>query len=332
MITMADVAQRAGVSVSTVSHVINGTRVVKESTTLAVQQAIRETGYIHNTIARSLATANTRTIGLAISPVTNAYFAELVAAIDAAARLAGYTLLIADTRDDADVEFAVIESLHQRRVDGILLAPVTGPDSASLQYLHDFEVPTVLVDRCTGNSFDQVGTENKKATALLTQHLADLGHVRIGLVSGSQTVSTSAERLAGYRLGLRRAGLGYDKALVVDGQSSAQTADEGVTALLRSPDAPTGLVVTNDRMTLGTMRALRRLRVEVPRDLALAVFDDFEWADLFHPRLTAIAQPIAEIGAQAVDMLLTRLAAPGRPVRSVRLKPNFVHRDSCGCR
>ncbi|MEP7055751.1 MAG: LacI family DNA-binding transcriptional regulator [Actinomycetota bacterium] len=328
---MADVAQRAGVSVSTVSHVVNGTRFVKEATREVVQRAIRDTGYSHNTIARSLATASTQTFGLAISPVTNTYFAQLVAAIDAAARPAGYTLLIADTHDDPDEEIRVVRALHRRRVDGILLAPVTGVDGPSLRYLMEFGVPTVLVDRCAGGPIDQVGTENRLATAKLTQHLAELGHTRIALVSGRKGFATSAEREAGYRLGLRRAGLPFDPDLVVDGESSAEAAESAVARLLTAGGAPTGLVVTNDRMTIGTMRALARLQLQVPGDVAVVAFDDFEWADLFRPRLTAIAQPIEEIGRRAVDMLVSRLADPALQPRSVRVSPRFVHRNSCGC-
>jgi LacI family transcriptional regulator len=331
MITMADVAERCGVSGSTVSHVINGTRFVAEGTRLLVEQAIRDLGYTPNTIARSLAMASTKTIGLAISTVTNGYFAQLVAAMDAVARPAGYTLLMADTHDDPDEELRVVQALYQRRVDGLLLAPATGQSDATLTFLRSVGLPTVLVDRCPDTSMDQIGTANKNAMAQLTGHLADCGHRRIGMVSGQPWIATSAERFAGYRLGLRRAGIALDPTLVAEGGPTSETAQRAVAELLQTNDPPTALVTANDVMTIAAMRAAVAHGLKVPQDLAIAVFDDFEWADVFHPRLTAVAQPVAEIGRRSVDMLLARLEDPEREPQTVRISPTFIHRESCGC-
>jgi LacI family transcriptional regulator len=331
MVKMVDVARRAGVSVSTVSHVINGTRYVKDETIQLVRQAIHDTGYTHNTIARSLVTQSTQTIGLAISTISNVYFADLVGAMESAARRAGYTLLLADSHDDADEELRAVSALHQRRVDGVLFAPVTGPDGAALGYLEELGVPTVLVDRCPSDHFDQVGVENVEATAGLVEHLVSIGHSRIGMVAGLPGLSTSSERVAGYRLALERCGVPYDEKLVADGHSNAVSAEAATRELLRSPDPPTALVSANNHMTIGVMRALDLLGVRVPADLGLVVFDDFEWAALFHPRLTAVAQPIREIGDEAVRMLIDRIRDPRRPPRTQRLATTFNHRDSCGC-
>lgn len=331
MATMADVARRAGVSVSTVSHVVNGTRFVEDATRRRVMDAIHATGYTPNTIARSLVTASTQSLGLAISAISNFYFTDLVSAIESSARAAGYTLLLADTHDDPGDELRVVQALHQRRVDGVLLAPATGARGAALRYLTDLGVPAVLVDRCASVRFDQVGTENTAPMALLVRHLAGRGHRRIGLVAGLAKLRTSAERRRGYRAGLHASGLPYDPALVADGGSHADRAALAIDRLLDRPDPPTALVVANNHMTIGAMRALRRRAVRVPGDLALAAFDDFEWADTFAPRLTTIAQPIPEIGAQAVGLLLARLDDPSRPPRTVRLPATFMHRDSCGC-
>lgn len=331
MVTMADVARVAGVSVSTVSHVINGTRFVKEETRRLVLAAIRQTGYVHNTVARSLVTANTQTLGLAISAISNFYFADVISAIETSVRAAGYTLLLADTHDDPDEELRVVQALHQRRVDGVLLAPATGERGAALRYLQDLDVPTVLVDRCASSQFDQVGSENQAATARLARHLAEIGHTRIGMVSGLPRLRTTIERVSGYANGLEHSGLDPDERLVASGHSSAGGAKAAVMSLLDLPDPPTALVVGNNHMTIGVMRALTDLRVKVPQDIALAVFDDFEWAALFQPRLTAIAQPIREIGVQAVRMLLERIASRHGEPRTMRLEPTFMHRESCGC-
>nr|WP_055501228.1 LacI family DNA-binding transcriptional regulator [Nonomuraea pusilla] len=331
MITMSDVARHAGVSISTVSHVLNETRVVKEETRRRVLQAIKETGYSHNTIARSLVSGSTRTIGLALSAITNFYFADLVSAIEARAGEAGYTLLLADTHDDPEVELRVVTTLQQRRVDGILLATAAGPRGTALRHLQEAGTPTVLVDRCASPRFDQVGVENVQATADLVAHLAGHGHRRIGMVFGRRGLRTTAERLEGYRRGLRECGLEADDALMAGGNSNADDAERAVRLLLEGPRPPTALVVANNHMTIGAMRTLERLGVRVPGDIALAAYDDFEWAALFRPRLTTVAQPIAHIGGEAVRMLLERIGEPARKPRTVRLAPRLMLRDSCGC-
>lgn len=331
MVTMADVARQAGVSVSTVSHIVNGTRFVKEETKQRVMDAIRQTGYTPNTLARSLATQATQTIGLAISAMSNFYFADIVAAMESAARRAGFTLLLVDTHDDAHEELQVIQALHQRRVDGILYAPSTNASGAALRYLAELSVPTVLVDRCAWSRFDQIGAENVRATAHLTAHLAGRGHRRIGLVAGQQDVRTFAERAVGHRHGLIESGLEPDHNLLACGAPSEEFAAQAVNRFLDLDEPPTALVSGNNHLTIEILRALRTRGLKVPDDMALACFDDFEWADLFQPRLTAMAQPIEAIGEGAVTLLLDRLADPKRPVRTIRLDPSFAHRDSCGC-
>lgn len=162
-------------------------------------------------------------------------------------------------------------------------------------------------------------------------HLAGLGHRRIALVAGLPGLSTTSERVSGYRDGLTAAGLAYDERLLVSGNSESDGAERATADLLALPDPPTALVTANNAMTIGALRALRRHGRSVPDDLALCCFDDFAWADLFSPRLTAIAQPSRELGARAVRVLLDRLAEPARPARTVRLPCAFVHRTSCGC-
>lgn len=331
MATMAEVARQAGVSVSTVSHIVNETRFVKEDTKQRVMEAIRRTGYTHNTVARSLATQSTQTLGLAISAMSNFYFADIVGAMEAAARAAGYTLLLVDTHDDPAEELQVIQALHQRRVDGILYAPSTDSDGAALQYLADLDVPCVLVDRCAWNRFDQIGSENVRATARLTSHLAKHGHERIAFVSGQPRVRTFAERAEGYRRGMADAGLSCDESIMASGPPGANFAAEIVNRFLEARRPPTAIVTANNHLSIETLRVLRERGLTVPDDIALTVFDDFEWADLFHPTLTAMAQPIEAIGSGAVSLLLERMADPTRAVRTIRLDPGFVHRESCGC-
>ncbi|WP_405926024.1 LacI family DNA-binding transcriptional regulator [Streptomyces sp. NBC_00035] len=363
MATMVDVAQRAGVSTATVSHVLNDTRPVRPATRQAVLEAMDALGYTPNTLARSLVTSRTRSIGLAVSAISNPYFTEILQGVEAGALEHGYGLLIADPHDDPEHERKVVQLLHERRVDGMIVAPSADPDEL-LDYLGKHDVPTVFLDRLVDTPadapadtradtaaetpsddspgapqdasfrslrFDQVCAENAEPMAQLVTHLAELGHKRIGLVAGLPGLSTTTERISGYRHGLANAGLPYDERLVAHGDSQSAAAERTTHALLSLAAPPSALVTGNNAMTIGALRALRERGLSVPEDLALCCFDDFAWADLFTPRLTAISQPSKEIGARAVQLLLERLASPGRPGRTVRLPSTLVHRTSCGC-
>ena len=336
MATMADVARSAGVSVATVSHVLNDTRPVLPRTRQAVLDAIEELGYTPNTLARSLVTSRTRSIGLAVSAISNPYFTEILQGVEACALEHGYGLLVADPHEDPGHERKVVRLLHERRVDGVIVAPSAAPGEL-VAYLRRHAVPTVFLDRVPDSPgddapvFDQVSADGTEPTVRLVTHLAGLGHRRIGLVAGRPGLSTTRERIAGYRQGLAAAGLPYDERLLVHGDSESAGAERATAALLSSGARPTALVTANNAMTIGALRALRDAGLSVPHDIALCCFDDFAWADLFRPRLTAIAQPSREIGARAVRLLLDRLAEPDRPARSVRLPCTFVHRTSCGC-
>lgn len=330
MATMVDVARLAGVSVATVSHVLNETRPVRPTTRDAVRAAIEELGYTHNTLARSLVTSRTQSIGLAVSAISNPYFTEILQGVESTALELGYSLLIADPHDDPEHELKAVRLLHGRRVDGIIVAPSARPDGL-LDYVRRAELPTVFLDRLVGAEYDQVCAENTGPVAQLVTHLAEAGHTRIGLVAGTPGLSTTTERIAGYRQGLTEAGLPYAAELVVGGDSRSEGAERATHALLARADRPTALVTANNAMTIGALTALRAAGLSVPGDIALACFDDFAWADLFEPRLTAISQPSRDIGAAALRLLIDRLAEPDRGPRTVRLPCAFVHRGSCGC-
>lgn len=330
MATMVDVARHAGVSVATVSHVLNETRPVRPATRAAVRAAIDELGYTHNTLARSLVTARTQSIGLAVSATSNPYFTDILQGVESSALEHGYSLLIADPHDDPRHELRAVRLLHERRVDGLIVAPSAAPE-ALLDQVRRASIPTVFLDRLVDGPYDQVCAENEEPMAHLVTHLAEAGHTRIALVSGVHGLSTTTERVAGYRTGLDRAGLPYDPALVVGGDSRAEGAERATAALLALDTPPTALVTANNAMTMGALRALRTAGLRVPADIALAGFDGFAWADLFEPRLTVVEQPSRDIGATALRLLVDRLAEPGREARTVRLPCAFLHRGSCGC-
>lgn len=329
MVTMADVARLAGGNASTVSHVLNGTRTVSEPTREAVLSAITRTGYRQNTLARSLARSSTTTLGLASRFVSNPHFADLVTSIEGSARAAGYTLVLADTHDDPVEELRAVHELADRRVDGILLAPSVHADAEALPFLATHRIPTVLLDRFADPEVDQVAPENTEATALLTSHLADLGHRRLAFVAGLAGLSSTSERLAGFQRVVEERGL---SGVVLDGGSETDVAEAAVREAFAGAQRPTGVVVGNNSMTVGTLRALRALGLRSPRDVALVCYDDPEWADLVEPGLTAIHQDVPAMATRAVTMILERLAGTAPETsRRERIPPTFRHRGSCGC-
>jgi LacI family transcriptional regulator len=332
MVTMTEVARAAGVSVSTVSHIVNGTRLVAPGTREQVQRAMRLLGYQHQPIARSLAAGSNQTIGLAITAASNPYWVDLIQSIDGEAMRAGLNLIIVDTRDDARHEASAVANLLAHHIEGLVIAPADGWRNLTLPLLRDHPVPYVLVDRIDPDlRVDQVGVENEASTAAVIDHLISIGHSRIGMVTGIAGLSTSAERLRGYRLAHQRWDLPVDPTLVVDGASDSEGGRKAVLSLLDLPHPPTAVFAANNNMTIGALAAARAAGIRVPEDLAVAAFDDFTWADLFSPGLTTVAQPSAAIGARAVQLLLRRMTDQDAPPQTIRLPAEIKHRESCGC-
>lgn len=331
MVTMRDVARLAGVSITTVSHVVNETRPVAADTRDRVLAAVEQTGYTGDAIARSLVMGGTRTLGLALPLAGNPHAAALTAAVEAAATAAGYTLILADTHDEPSPERVALRALRSRRVDGILLTPAGGPSSDSAPAeLRKLGIPTVLLDRVPEHSgADQVGPENVQATSDLVRHLGELGHRRIAMITGPAATTTSAERLLGYRLGLGRAKLVWDPELVASGPPTAAQAE--MTSLLYLPTPPTAIVAGDGIVLLGVLRAARDMRRRIGIDLAVVAHDDPEWADLIDPGITTTAQPVERIATTAVQLLIDRIGDPDRPASIIRIPPELIHRQSCGC-
>jgi LacI family transcriptional regulator len=327
-IRMADVAEAAGVSVSTVSHVLNATRFVAEETRIRVEQAAIGLGYAMR-LRREAPTGPT--IGLALTGASNPYLAELILGVESEARRAGYAMLFCDTHDEADTERDAVALLQSRRVDGIVLAPTRGWERLTLPLLHRHNTPFVLVDRFAEVPCDQVGTDSEAAACRLVEHLIKIGHSRIGMLVGLPGLSTSVERVRGYQRAHRTLGLALHPELMVDGDSSVPGGRRAALRLLRREPRPTALFAANNAMTIGALLALREENLAVGRDIALVAFDDLEWAEAMSPPLTAAAQPFHAIGARAVQLLTRRLDDPLASREIVRLPASLEHRHSCGC-
>ncbi|MGC9018946.1 MAG: LacI family DNA-binding transcriptional regulator [Candidatus Bipolaricaulaceae bacterium] len=329
MVTIRDVAARAGVSVATVSHVINGTRKVAPSTAERVCRAIEELGYQPNSLARGLRTRVTQVIGVLVSDITNPFFATLVRGVEDAARDAGYSVIICNSDEDPEKEDHYIRVLWQRRVDGLLIVPTRDGTSPAIRDLIKKKVPFVFIDRKAKDiQADAVLSDNVNGAYQAVKHLVEHGHRRIGIVLGIPGATTTEERFAGYCLALQEAGLVVEKELVKWGGYRFEGGQKAMTHLLNLSQIPTAVFSVNNQMTLGILAALRRQNVKIPQEIAVVGFDDSEWAEFMNPPLTVVAQQPYKLGYEATNLLLYRLTHPDKPFKEIRIETILKIRGS----
>ncbi len=326
---MKDVAERARVSVSTVSHVLNGTRKVSEATRGDVLAAVEELSYRPNLLAKGLKTRRTYTIGLLISDIQNSFFTSVVRGVEDVALSRGYHLFLCNTDEDAGREDEYITELVKKRVDGLMVAPSARRES-HVRRLRGEGVPFVFVDRdVEGVEADVVSVDNRLGMRLIAEHLVELGHRRIGMISGPLDKASGYERYLGLRDGLADLGVELEDSLVRFGDFRTASGREGARELLSLPSPPTALVTANNQMTLGALLTINEMNLGVPGEVSVVGFDDPEWASLTDPPLTTLAQPTYEMGVRAAKLLLDRIeAGPGAESRKVLLEPWLIARES----
>ncbi|SIR14798.1 LacI family DNA-binding transcriptional regulator [Pseudacidovorax sp. RU35E] len=329
MATIKDVALRAGVSVTTVSHVVNGTRTVSPEGRARVEDAIRALGYVPSAVARSLKSNSTRTVGMLIPNSSNPYFAEIVRVVEDRCFGAGYALVLCNTDDEPQRQSVYLQVLAQRRIDGLIVVS-SGGDASLPALLAGLRMPTVLVDREVEDpACDLVETAHMQGGLLATRHLLSLGHRRIACIGGPAGLTPSEQRIDGWRMALAEAGhSATSAALLWHGGFTPQGGYEAMHAILRTAERPSAVFVGNDLMAMGALRAAHECGLRVPDDMSLVGFDDIELSAYASPPLTTVAQPKARIGALAVDMLLERIDGRRQIGRKVLLQPELRVRDS----
>ncbi len=324
--TIRDVADGAGVSVKTVSRVLNGERSVAPTTALRVRAAVEALGYQRNEPAASLRRRgqSTSIIGLVIEDVSNPFYSVLARAVEQVARENDYLLMVASSDEDPGKEVEVIRAFCARRVDGLIVVP-TGAEHSFLLPEMAAGTAVVFVDRPgVGVDGDSVVAANASGTAAAVSHLLGQGHVRIGFLGDDPAVYTAAERYAGYRQALDAAGVDLDESLVRLGVSDIATAEASADEMIARSDAPTALFAGNNRLTIGALRAVRR----DGRQVAVVGFDDFELADMLDPPVTVVSQDSFELGRTAAELLFRRLGGDRRPSQHVVLDTTLVIRGS----
>jgi len=332
MATIKEIARKAGVSIGTVSNVINGSAAVSPDRKDRVLAAIRDLDYHPNQIARSLKLNATRMLGVVISDITNPFFPQLVRGAEDMALKHNYLLITFNTDDDVEREKQVLAVLLQRRVDGILL--VVAPNSGNNAHIHDVlraGVPTVCLDRVPkGIAVDSVSVDNVGGSRKGVRHLIAQGHRKIGILTGPAILQTAAERLQGYREALEEAGIPVVPELVFEGNFRSESGYRLGREMLAGADRPTAVFVCNNMMSIGLLKALGELGLACPKDIAVATFDDFPMADVFRPHLTAVTQPAYSIGYRGAELLIERIEkrrTDEAPVR-ILLSTDLVIRES----
>jgi LacI family transcriptional regulator len=333
MPTIKEVALRAGVSTATVSHVINNTRYVSDAVKQRVQETMEEMGYRPNVLARSLRQGKTKTLGLILPDSANPFYAELGHALENAAFIRNYNVILCNTGSSIDREHLYLDLLLDKQVDGIIL-DTEEKDPCEIKNRLPNDYPIVLVDRdFSENIFDTVLTDNTLGGYLATHYLIELGHTRIACVTGPLSLLGAAHRLQGYQKALAEFGIPVVPGLIDYGDFAAGSGHQAAQRLLKLPEPPTAVFVGNDMMAIGFLRSAIEMRFRIPEDISIVGFDNLELCVYLHPTLTTFAQPKTEIGDKTIRLLLNRIKNPKLPPREILIPPKLIIRESTGlCR
>jgi LacI family transcriptional regulator len=327
MTTIYDVAEVAGVSISTVSHVLNRTRPVREETRTRVLAAMQKLEYRPSSLARAMVRQKTRTIGLIVPDNVNPFFAELARGIENYGFDAGYSVMLCNSDQSAEKEVAYLDMLISKRVDGVIYMTSDAAEER-LAPLRSQMIPVVTFDR----DFPGVHTvmlENHRGGFTATEHLINLGHRRIACVAGNYSTSHSQDRVSGYRDALEQNGLVYDPALVLIGDWSLASGKSAALHFMRMAQPPTAIFACNDIMAIGAISGLHTLGLAVPDDISLVGFDDISVSAYTVPALTTVATPVRELGEMMCQMLVDTIGGviDGTAIRRT-LSGKLVVRES----
>jgi LacI family transcriptional regulator len=335
--TLSEVARQAGVGNTTVSRVINGGDRVSPMTLARVRHVIEALGYRPNQAARVLKGDRTKTIGLMIPSLADPFFSSCAEAAHAVVRANGSLLIVTATQNDPHTEIENLNVLISHRVDGLLIAPANSRSQALCNLVNRLSIPVVAIDRPIFNSsVSSVLTDNFKGARSATQHLIDHGCERVACLTGESTLFTIKERIRGYRAAVNQSGLTCSLNTSIKDYKSAEYAIE---SLLAGPNPPDALFTLKNSTTIYAFEVLQKLKITMPKPIALLGFDDFELATTLRPSVSVVQQPVEDIGRVAAELLFEKF--PGgsnaslhgrltRP-RRVLLETQLIRRSSCGC-
>ncbi|MFP4564210.1 MAG: LacI family DNA-binding transcriptional regulator [Spirochaetia bacterium] len=331
--TLKNVAEKAGVSLGLAGRVMGNYGSYSRESKKKVEEAAKALNYIPNSIARSLRTEHTKTIGVLVSDLTTLFWATLVRGIENSAEKAGYSVILCNNDETSEKEQEYLSTLFERNVDGLIVSPTPGNHSY-IKRLARADVPIVLVDRhIKGLEVPTVQTDNKQGAFDAVGHIIGLGHERIGIITGVPGIETSELRLEGYKEALKKHKIPFRKSLVREGDFIKEKAFEAARSLLTMKTRPTAVFACNEQMVIGSMLAIRKLGLSVPGDVALAGYDDTAWSTFIEPPLTTVRQPSYTMGMLAFENVLLEIQGGARGKRhkeTIVLKPELIVRESCG--
>jgi len=334
-VTIKDIARKAGVSYATVSRALNNKRGVREATRRRILELASKMSYTPNAIARGLVKKQTLTLGLIIPDITNPFYPEVARGIEDGATEGGFSIFLCNTNWEREREVHYLRLLAEKRVDGIILAPIDDGFEAG-EFGPAGKIPVVYVCNAPrGAEHSFVVIDNVLGGFLATEHLIRAGHRRIGFVGSTEDSLTIAERLEGYRRALKKHGLQGEKKYIRLGEFKQETGYRIIRSMIADGDYPRAVFAENDLLALGIMQGVKASGLSVPADVAVVGFDDIPFSGFPEVRLTTINQPKYEMGRKAVEILLEQIGGPAgtqplRPVqiRQIYLKPQLVVRES----
>ncbi len=326
--TSQDVAERAGVSIATVSRVLNDLPHVSPRIRKRVWRAIKELDYQPNRTAQRLRAKQSRVLGLIISDIQNPFFTAIVRGIEDVAYKHGYSVILCNSDENLEKERLYLNVMRAEAVAGVILAS-TGESNPLVADLLEQPIPVVAIDRRLRNrGVDAVLAANVDGARQAVSHLLELGHRRIGFVGLPLSRTPGKERHAGYVATLREHGLAVSRPIVRFADAKQQGGYDATCRLLQISPIVTALFVANNLMTLGALDAIRERGLRIPEDISVVGFDDMPWAALLQPPLTVLAQPTYDIGRTAAELLFERLASADKPATSIQLPTTLVVRGS----
>lgn len=333
MVTIRDVAKLAGVSVTTVSHALNGTRRLAPETKARVEHAIEALDYRRNALAYGLRSRKSKTIGVVVSDNSNPFFTLVVRGIEDTASANGYNIILCNSDQDMEKEASCVNVLVERQIDGLMISSARR-SAPHLDAVARFGIPIVFFNRYAEDiAADVILTDNTRGAREAVTHLAANGYRRIAALHGPLDVVTGQHRYEGYIDGLVEAGLSLDPGLIRQTSFTQQGGYEQTMALLDLADPPDAILALNYYTTIGALTALQERGIAIPGGMALVGFDEIEWAALVTPSLTTVAQPTYEIGTTAAAKLIEALSAgdrwtPPTASRITLLAPKLNVRES----
>lgn len=326
-VSIKKVANKSGVSTATVSHVINGTRFVKEETKQRVIQAMDELDYVPNHSARSLRSRKTTTIGLIIPDISNYFFTSVVKGIETVLQKNGYHLIVSNSNEDINTEIEQLKLFNSQMVQGVIIAS-SATDYSQLEPYIKKKIPIVFIDRePNGNPHDFVSVDNKEGANNAVKYLQKIGHKRIGIITGIAALSSSQERLEGYKEAMLEKGLSLNDNLIKSGNSKFNSGFNLARELYE--EDVTALFIANNLMTIGAVTFFKEQEINIPEEIALIGFDDYEWAIITDPPLSTIKQPSNEIGKKAAEILLRKINGTNTKNVKYRFPTDIIIRESC---